>query len=262
MSPGSSGQKSSLFPLLPLPLPASSKLCPFNSDLAHSTHNPEFMASPEMVHPSLDRREPGSREGRCLPGVLQRWSCQSQKTAMCFLRLPARAFHPEWNVSSGLDCRPQESWILGWLFYSNLSKPLRAPIPFPYSLPWALSYWGVTVGDHVTLGRGVKTRFVRIGVSRNVGVFIDGGQLVMGNKKVANGRRHLETENTISEMKYILDGITASKMLQRCKRVHWKNKRDPQLLNETRRAIHQEDIKILNAHTPKNTASKYVKRKG
>lgn len=136
----SSVQESSLFPL-PCHHLASSKLCPFNSDLICSIHNPEFMESPEMVHPSLDRREPGSREGRCPPGVTQRWSCQSRKTTVCFLRLPARAFHPELNVFSGLDCRPQEHWILGWLFYSNLSKPLRAPISFLYSLLLGSDCW-------------------------------------------------------------------------------------------------------------------------
>lgn len=74
---------------------------------------------------------------------------------------------------------------------------------------------GVGREDGVTLGRRVKTRFVRVGVSRDVDVILDGGQLLMGKKKLANGRRHLETENTISEMKYVLDGITVSKMLQK-----------------------------------------------
>lgn len=72
---------------------------------------------------------------------------------------------------------------------------------------------GVGREDRVTVGRGVKTIFVRVGVSSDVDVFRDGGQLSMGKKKLANGRRPLEIENTVSEMKYILDGITVSKML-------------------------------------------------
>lgn len=66
----------------------------------------------------------------------------------------------------------------------------------------------------------------------------------------------------MSDVREILDGIILSQMLQKQKLVNLKNKTDPKIHNETqkkkRRAIHQEDIKILNA--PENTASTYVKQ--
>lgn len=50
--------------------------------------------------------------------------------------------------------------------------------------------WGRKILHPVALGRGVKTGFVRFGLSGDVE---HSGQLLMGKKKLVNGRTHLDT---------------------------------------------------------------------
>lgn len=55
--------------------------------------------------------------------------------------------------------------------------------------------WEGKILQCVLRGKGVKTEFVRVGVSGNVEPgFIDGGPLLVGRKKLADGRTLVERE--------------------------------------------------------------------
>lgn len=75
--------------------------------------------------------------------------------------------------------------------------------------------WEGKILHLVMLRRGGKTGSATVGVSGDVEPgFIDGGQLLMGRKMLAWKDAYRE-ENTTSEMKHALDGITLSTMLQK-----------------------------------------------